>query len=243
MTLILAMACKGAVIVGSDTQVSDRRTRTTNIKIKQLNGSCVWAGAGEVSIIQRLEERLGELPGRDAPLRELREPIGLAIKATVEDALRIDYRVPYVKDDATKLDGLYFTTFAFAEHRGGDARVLSLTTKGGAEWYTHPHAIGSAADYAVALTKNYDCASLTPDRAALLVITTLEKAIETAQSGIDYPLDIWRIDENGAHQYDGGELARLYAEAQRLRDTQRRLIEGWEARNDPLQQSSRPRMA
>ena len=228
MTIVLAVPCQGAVIVGSDTEVSDQRTRTTHLKIKELNGRCLWAGSGEVGVIQRLEECLVSLPDHDRPLAELREPIGLCIRAVVEDALRIDYRVPYVQGDLKQLEALYYCRFTFAEQRAGQGRILTFDTTGGAEWYTHPHAMGSAADFAVALTKNYDRSSLLPERAALLVIAILEQTIETAQSGVDYPLDMWHVDDAGVHHYDGGEMARLYAEAQRLRDAERTLIERWQ---------------
>jgi 20S proteasome alpha/beta subunit len=227
MTIVVGVPCSQAVIFASDTEVSDQRTRTTDIKIKQLNDRCLWAGAGYVSVIQQLEERLALLPDRDRPLHELREPIGLAVKATLEDMLRIDYRVPYLQNDLPKLGALYHSDFIFAEYRDGKGHLLSLDATGAPEWFTHPHAIGSAADFAVALTKNYDRAALTPEQAALLVIATLEQAIETAQSGVDYPLDIWRLDEAGAHHYDDAELSRLYAEADRLRGSQREILEHW----------------
>src|SRR2546427_9712596 len=104
MTIVLGMPCQGAVIFASDTEVSAQRTRTTHLKIKELSPHCLWAGTGEVGVIQRLEEYLGRLPERDRSLTELREPIGLAIRSVVEDALRIDYRVPYVRDDPRRLD-------------------------------------------------------------------------------------------------------------------------------------------
>lgn len=227
MTLVFAVPTRHAVVIASDTQVSDQRTRTSNTKIKRLTDSCLWAAAGHVSVIQRLEERLSLMDLEHRTLSELREPIGLAIRGVMDDVLRLDFRVPYVENDPWRLGNLYGSSFVFAEYRDSLGKILSFGSTGGGEWYTYPHAIGGASDFAVALTKNYRVADLTADQAALLVVTTLETAIATAQSGIDYPLDVWRIDARGPHQLSAAERAALYLEADRFRAAQREIIEHW----------------
>jgi proteasome beta subunit len=79
MTLILGLAAVDGIVLASDGQVTTGDVRSPGKKIFPLSDKILWASAGELSLIQRLQERLPILP-LDSPLTNLRDQIGELIK-------------------------------------------------------------------------------------------------------------------------------------------------------------------
>lgn len=69
MTLILAIPTAEGIVMASDTQYTSGEVRTTGPTIYPLNAHCVWAGAGEIALIQRVQEAIASVLNRHSLTR------------------------------------------------------------------------------------------------------------------------------------------------------------------------------
>ncbi|MEO0236255.1 MAG: hypothetical protein ABIM02_05980 [candidate division WOR-3 bacterium] len=95
MTLILAIPAKNGIVMGSDGQITYGAVRWVEKKIKQLNEYCLWSAAGEVALIQRVEEFINQIPNKDQSLSDLRDNLSDIIKQAITNyvAKRLSYPV------------------------------------------------------------------------------------------------------------------------------------------------------
>ena len=110
MTLILGLAAVDGIVLASDGQLTSGEVRSPGRKIFPLNDKILWAGAGELSLIQRLQERLARLP-LDTPLANLRDQIGEYIKECVSELLQMDFRAQFVSAEQDHLVQLHLADF------------------------------------------------------------------------------------------------------------------------------------
>ncbi len=114
MTLILSIPTDDGFVAASDTQITTGEVRTPGKKIHRLNDRAVWAAAGELSLIQRVAERLATLPP-DMPLATMRDQLGYMVKQCVTDLVQMDLRTQFLPPAPERLLQLHFTDFLFAE--------------------------------------------------------------------------------------------------------------------------------
>lgn len=62
-------------------------------------------------------------------------------------------------------------------------------------------AIGSGSLFAFALLHKYQYLEFDVKTAAIVTYRVLKDAIEVGSYGLGYPIDIWKIDENGVSQF------------------------------------------
>lgn len=152
MTLVIGLPVSDGVVVASDSQVTTGTVRHQADKIYPLGEDVLWAGSGELSLIQRVKEKLSSADP-SISLRGSGDQIALAIRAAVEYLLTLDFRTSFFKDNPDALLGLHPGDFFFAERAKGTTHLLHVMTHGATEWIENrPFAIGVGRDFAYALT-------------------------------------------------------------------------------------------
>jgi proteasome beta subunit len=225
MTLILVIPASDGIVMGSDGQITFGAVRSTGQKIYHLNDRCLWAASGELSLIQRVEERLKSLPS-NAPLLQLSDRISEIVCQCVTELLQLDFRTKFLPQDPNQLLGLHPGDFVFAEMSPQPA-ILHVLVHGTPEWITNrPFATGSGDMFAYALLQKYQGVTMNREQASLLAYKVLDEAIAVGAYGLGHPIDIWHITMDGIRQLSGEERAALEDSASEVRDMEIRLITG-----------------
>lgn len=223
MTLILALATEQGVILASDTQYTSGEVRTSGPKIHLLSERVVWAGAGEVALIQRVQEACGELPAGHT-LAQLRDTLAHSVRQAVRELLELDVLTEFVQSDPSLLLGLHPGDFIFAEYGTAGARMLHIAANGTPEWFEGFFASGNGANFAYALLQKYQQAALDLEHAALLAYRVIDETIQVGAFGLDYPIDIWLLGAAGVHRLEAADFEQLAHASERLREQEIRLL-------------------
>jgi proteasome beta subunit len=225
MTLILAISTNEGIIMASDGQVTAGLIRSTSAKIFRLNSRCLWAASGELALIQRVEERLRNLPENES-LSQLRDRIGELVKQCLTELLRLDFRTQFLPQHPDHLLQLHPGDFVFAEALPAPC-VLHILANGTPEWIINrPFATGSGDLFAYALLQKYRGEQLSLDKASLLAYKVIEEAISVGAYGLGPPIDVWKITNNGLHQMEEAEKAGLEDASRTLREAEVQLLLG-----------------
>jgi proteasome beta subunit len=223
MTLILGLAAVDGIVLASDGQLTSGEVRSPGRKIFPLNDRILWAGAGELSLIQRLQERLARLP-LDTPLANLRDQIGEYIKECVSELLQMDFRAQFVSPDQDHLVQLHLADFIFAEF-SNKPELLHINVFGSPEWMTdRPFVAGNGDLFAYALLSKYQKQRLLLKQASLLAYKVIDEAIAVGAYGLGGPIDLWQISAAGLKNLGGAEFKTLAGQAKRLRKLEIELL-------------------
>ncbi len=208
MTIILAIPTKNGIILASDGQITSGEIRAPGKKIKQLNKNCLWAAAGRESLIQRVEEKIVNLPNKENPLGNIRDNLAQTVKNCSIELFGIDQQPPQEE-------------FIFVEYHKVP-RILHITASGTPEWIkTGPFGIGIGRTFVHALLQKYQ--ELIPTKidigkGTLLAFKVIEEAIEIGAYGLGFPIDVWQISESGGKNLNGEELGNLKNDCWKLRE-------------------------
>jgi proteasome subunit B (beta)-like protein len=126
MTLILAIPTPQGGVFASDGQLTTGEIRSTVKKLFRINQHCAWAASGEVALIQRVAEAIGEL-SLDQPLFNLRDHLATAIKQCVTSLLGLDFRTQFFQGNPQGLLLLHPGDFVFVECRDSP-KILHMTS-------------------------------------------------------------------------------------------------------------------
>jgi proteasome beta subunit len=223
MTLILGLAALDGIVLASDGQLTTGEVRSPGKKIFPLNDKILWAGAGELSLIQRLQERLGVL-SPDTPLANLRDQIGELIKDCVSELLQMDFRSQFLSLDQDRLVQLHLADFIFAEFTR-KPELLHINVFGSPEWMTdRPFVAGNGDLFAYALLSKYQKQRLQLNQASLLAYKVIDETIAVGAYGLGGPIDLWQISAAGMKNLNTAELKTLTGQAQRLRKLEIELL-------------------
>jgi len=226
MTLILAIPAEDGIVMASDGQVTLGGVRWSEKKIKQLNEHCLWSGAGELALIQRVGEFIQQLPNKNQPLHNLRDSLSDIIKQAVTILLQNDFRTQFIQPpNPDLLLQLHQGDFMFVEWQSSP-KILHLLSNGTTEWINKPFACGSGALFAYALLQKYQDYKYDVKKASLLAYKVLEESIETGSLGLGYPIDIWNITKDGTKNLSEEDLSALQDTSQSLRETEIKLFLG-----------------
>jgi 20S proteasome alpha/beta subunit len=205
MTLAVAIVTSEGVVLSADSQVTYGETRWQTEKIRRLNDSCIWAGAGDFPLLQRLQETTPPTLV-SAPLTALRDQLALTARQCAVSTLNLDLRTAYPLKDA--IESLHAYDLIFAEYRDGAPRLLHISPYG-PEWAVGFHAVGSGQPFAFALLQRYRGCTLTLDDATLLAYRVVSEAIQVASFGLGPPISVCRVTSEGVHAYETPELDAL----------------------------------
>ena len=236
MTLILGIPAKDGITIASDGQVTSGQVRWQDKKIKQLNERCLWAASGELALIQRVEEFIQQLPNRNQSLANNRDGLSDIVKRAVSILLQQDFRTQFLQPPNTEiLLQLHPADFMFVEWQG-EPKILHVLSNGTAEWISKPFASGSGGPFAYALLQKYQGHTYSSQKAMLLAFKVLEESIEVGSWGLGFPIDIWKISEQGINNLNEDEIAGLADTSRALREAELQSFLGEdpnsEAKND-----------
>lgn len=217
MTLILALPTRDGIVMASDTQYTSGEVRSSGLKIYPLNQHCAWAGAGEIALIQRVQEGIEGIPTQHN-LEELRDTLARIVQQSVRTLLDMDVLTEFVQGDPNLLLSLHPGDFIFSEFSEGEgARMLHITSSGTPEWIAGAFASGNGANFAYALMQKYQQTELGLEAAALLAFKVIDETIQVGAYGLDYPIDIWLVRDKGLARLEQPELEMLAAATETLR--------------------------
>jgi len=220
MTLILAIPAKDGVVMASDGQVTLGGVRWSEKKIKHLNKHCLWSAAGELALIQRVEEFIQQLPNKDQLLSNLRDTLSDIVRQAVTIILQKDFRTQFIQPPNPELLlQLHPGDFMFVEWRE-TSRILHLLSNGTNEWINNPFASGTGGLFAYALLQKYQGHTYDLQKATLLAYKVLEESIEVGSWGLGFPIDIWQISEQGIKNLSEDEIAALADASRSLREAE-----------------------
>lgn len=223
MTLILVIPAATGLALASDSQITTGEVRTPGQKIHRLNDRCLWAGAGELALVQRVGEHFGALP-QDARLSNLRDQLGAVIKQCVTELVQLDFRLQFLPPDPERLLQLHYADFIFAE-MGREPELLHISALGSPEWFRNqPLVAGNGDLFAYALLQKYQGRSLSLEKATILAYKVIEETIEVGAYGLGPPIDVWQITLEGVKQLTKEELAALSTAAHELREREVQLL-------------------
>ncbi|MCI0531069.1 MAG: hypothetical protein L0Y74_03855 [candidate division Zixibacteria bacterium] len=196
MTLILVIPSQNGTVVASDGQVSLGQTKTTSKKISKFNDSCVWGAAGDLALIQAVENGISQITSKDKPLAEIRNDLCAVFPKCLS-------KMPSSPQP-------YSCEFIFAEYRKS-SRILAINANGISVMLENvPFAIGSGELFAFALLQKYQ--NLIPDKidnnlACVLSYRIIAETIQVVSGGVGPPIDVWEIPS--AKNYTNQELQGL----------------------------------
>ena len=224
MTLILAIPTAQGIVLASDTQYTSGEVRSTGPKIYPLSAQAAWSGAGEVALIQRVEEAIDSLPHRQS-LADLRDTLARMVQQSVKSLLELDVLTEFIQNDPSLLLSLHPGDFIFAEYQSGQPRMLHVTSSGTPEWISSFFAIGNGANFAYALMQKYQQTPMSLESASLLAFKVIDETIQVGSYGLDYPIDIWLIRETGLGRLEQAEMLMLAEATETLRQKEVRLLQ------------------
>lgn len=223
MTLILAIPAQDGLVMAADGQITIGEVRTPGKKIYPLNDRVVWAAAGELAVVQRVQERIHSLPG-DLPLASLRDQIAYLVKQCVTELVQMDFRTQFLPPDPERLVQLHLAHFIFVEFPR-KPEILHISSLGSPEWIEdHPYVAGNGDLFAYALLRKYQGQSLNLERASIFAYKVIEETIEVGAYGLGPPIDVWQITQVGIKDLAPEETAALVAAAQSLREREIALL-------------------
>lgn len=222
MTLILAIPATDGIVVASDGQVTAGEVRWTGEKIRPLGQRTLWSAAGELALIQRVEEGIAGIP-KETLLSDLRDALARIVNQSVKALLDVDFRTPFFAANPDQLLTLHPGDFLFVEY-GPAPRILHISGNGTPEWFDKPFASGVGAPFAYALLQRYQGVPMDVSRASLLAVKVLEEAIEVGSYGLGPPLYVWQVTEKGANKLGEAEIAALQDASRTLRSAEVELL-------------------
>ena len=223
MTLILAIPAADGLVMASDGQITIGEVRTPGKKIHRLNERSAWSAAGELALVQRVEERISTLP-TDTSLASMRDQIASMVKQCVTELVQLDFRTQFLPPDPDRLLQLHFADFIFAEfpHK---PEILHISSLGSPEWIPdRPFVAGNGDLFAYALLRKYLGQPLNLERAAILAYKVIEETIEVGAYGLGPPIDLWKVSGAGVKNLAAAETADLADAARKLRELEIRLL-------------------
>ncbi|MEZ0375502.1 MAG: hypothetical protein ACAI44_40820 [Candidatus Sericytochromatia bacterium] len=224
MTLILALPTAAGIVMASDTQYTSGEVRCSGPKIYTLNPNCAWAGAGEIALIQRVQEDIRDISARHG-LAEVRDTLAHVVRQAVHALLELDVLTEFVQNEPSMMLALHPGDFVFAEYRDETPRMLHIAANGTPEWIPGFFASGNGANFAYALLQKYQDIPLSLENAALLAYRVIDESIQVGAFGLDYPIDVWLIGPKGIGRLDADELKQLATASETLRGKEIHLLQ------------------
>lgn len=224
MTLVVAIPADDAVVLASDSQATMGAIRRPgDTKIFQLGTHIAWGAAGQLSVIQKVQENLAAIPA-PMSLATAKPHIEAAVWSGFMAVLQSDSRMRIAGFNPAEVMNQYNSVFLFAAAQSS-ASVLTVNGSGGSSWAVNgPEAIGSGDIFAKATFHKYANKQLNVDEAKLLAYKAISEAIAVAAFGLGHPINVWVVNQDGARRLEQEELMALSDDDRVLRETEVRLL-------------------
>lgn len=198
MTLILALACADGIVMASDGQATFSTTgqpvRQPMQKIHSLASCVLWAGAGDVGLLQKIGYALESLEATKLtlPIKGLRPMLFNTVRPVILEAVQAF--IPVGPNPQPAMADVLFCGYS-----GDDPWILEITHT--ASDVQHEEigfaAIGSAdifPYFALTSLAHYGVRQRSTAEGQLIAYRVLDDAINTAAYGIGTPIQISVVD-------------------------------------------------
>lgn len=226
MTVVLATVCRDGVVLGSDSQITDKGRGMTYPaeKLHPLGKVAAWGGSGARSVLTEVERSFNE---NSAAILEAPD-IGRALQAQVLPILRHHYET-FIPDVPGDEGGGTPTTYVMAAGwRDGAPWILEITPSGMIGHYADIgfHAIGSGAamaQQAGSLLSHFHLTERSLRFGCAAVLRVLE-ALDLTSASVGRPFSLCRIDAEGAHHLSEKEIAKVGETVRRWEEAEQAVI-------------------
>ena len=229
MTLIIGVVCPDGIIIGSDSQTTMgtelKRINRQNPKVIELkNGCIVFAGAGHVSVLQEIEEKLNlalqSFP-HDYGLESITEQIDQVIFGIMQK------QITKHNNMFGNLNNMPSGDFVFGSCKKGTPLLCHFGIDGSSEKVYDYIAVGSGMPYAEVLLKDAYRPNLSLEDSKYLVYSVIRDT-EDVDNYVGGEIHIKMIDNNGEIKtIKEGEIAALKTSYTTRKDIRRRLDQNW----------------
>ncbi|MER0238867.1 proteasome protein [Fulvimarina sp. MAC8] len=211
MTVVLATVCRNGVVLGSDSQITDKGRDMTYPadKLHPLGELAAWGGSGSRAVLTDVERRFNE---NSAAILEAPD-IGRALQEQVLPILRHHYDT-FIPDIPGEDGGGTPSAYVMAAGwRDGEPWITEITPSGMIGHYADIgfHAIGSGAPMAQqagSLLSHFHLAKRSLEFGCAAILRVLQ-ALDLTSPSVGGPFNLCRIDEEGAHHLDGDEIEQV----------------------------------
>lgn len=208
MTVVLATVCRDGVVLGSDSQVTDKGRGMTYPaeKLHPLGDQAAWGGSGARSVLTDVKRRFHE---HSAALLEAPD-IGRALQEQVLPILRHHYDT-FIPDVPGEEGGGTPSAYVMAAGWRNDAPwILEITPAGMIGHYADIgfHAIGSGAPMAQqagSLLSHFHLSERSLRFGCAAVLRVLQ-ALDLSSPSVGKPFSLCRINAEGAHHLSEEEI-------------------------------------
>ncbi len=226
MTVVLATVCRDGVVLGSDSQITDKGRGMTYPaeKLHPLGKSAAWGGSGARSVLTDVARCFNE---NSAAILESSD-IGRALQGHVLPILQHHYDtfIPDVPGDEG--GGTPAAYVMAAGWRDGEPWILEITPSGMIGHYADIgfHAIGSGAamaQQAGSLLSHFHLTERSVAFGCAAVLRVLQ-ALDLTSASVGKPFSLCRIDAEGAHHLSEKEIKQVSDVVQRWEDAEQAVI-------------------
>lgn len=223
MTLVLAVPAMDGVVLASDSQVTAGAVRRRERKVRPFNDHCLWSAAGDLALIQRVEEGVAAIQVNE-PLHQLRDQIASVVRQMVDTLLQLDFRTKFVHDNPDLMLQLHPGDFVLVEYLDA-ARILNIRSDGTSLWVRNSaYPTGNGDLFAYALLQKFEAVipKLSVAKAGLLAYRVIEEVIQVGSYGVGPPIDVWQITQDGIENLSEEKIVGLADTSKLLRDAELR---------------------
>jgi proteasome beta subunit len=226
MTVVLATVCKDGVVLGSDSQITDKGRGMTYPaeKLHPLGDLAAWGGSGARSVLHDVENVFNEKAASilDAP------DIGRAIQEQVLPIMRYHYE-NFISDVPGEEGGGTPSAYVMAAGwRDGKPWIVEITPSGMIGHYGDLgfHAIGSGAPMAQqagTLLSHFHLSERSVRFGCAAVLRVL-KALDLTSSSVGEPFSLCKIDKDGAHHLTDKDIETVNRDVKKWEDAEQKVI-------------------
>jgi proteasome beta subunit len=227
MTVVLSLVCADGLVVAGDRQITDRYRGLSYPaqKVHPLGDGAAWGGCGARAVLLELEQVFD----RDAGAILESADVGRAIQARVIPVLRHHYEHFIEVVPGEKTEGTPSAYILAAGYRDSEPWIVEINPNGMATYYDDVgfHAIGSGAamaQQASALLAHTRMRERSTSYGVVAAVRVLE-ALTVSSPSVGGPFDVCRVDADGRHLLDDGELEAASKLVERWRQLDQRVLD------------------
>ena len=226
MTVVLATVCQDGVVLGSDSQITDKGRGMTYPaeKLHPLGKTAAWGGSGARSVLTDVQRCFNE---KSAAILEAPD-IGRALQEQVLPILRHHYET-FIPDVPGEEGGGTPSAYVMAAGwRDGEPWIIEITPSGMIGHYADIgfHAIGSGAPMAQqagSLLSHFHLAKRSV-RFGCAAVLRVRHALDLTSASVGKPFSLCRIDAEGAHHLSEEEIKEVGDVVSRWEDAEQAVI-------------------
>ena len=227
MTVVLALSTADGLVIGSDSQITekDRGMSYPAQKLHDLGGRAAWGGSGARSVLIDVERRL------DADASAILDAslVSHALQERVIPVLRHHYEnfietVP--GEDGVGSPAAYLLA---AGYQGDSPRIIEINPHGMVSHYEDIgfHAIGSGAPMAQqagTLLSHFRMSERSLQHGVLALVRVLD-ALTVNSPSVGGPLEVCRVTSDGADHLDQDEIEEIRKDVRGWVEQEHRLLD------------------